>query len=138
MCIEALRATGSASISNYSAQVRGPYTFDVQPGSNKFLFDDCYDWPLILQNYVAVIGPSSVSSGPPPIALGCDLDGDILFQDNGDGTILLNALEVPPSQKRVLYLQLIVYYIPTGNSIFSKLLPKILFFFSRFNSLFLF
>ena len=109
-----------AFLSNYSSQVRGPYTFNVKAGSNKFLFEECSDWPLIPKNYFAVIGPSPESgSVDVPIALGPDIGGDFSFVDNGAGYIHLYPLFLS-GERRFLYLQLIVYYISTGNEIINK------------------
>ena len=119
-CIGDIRVEGTGFISNYSSQVRGPFTFNVVEGQNKFLFEECSDWPLILKNSVAVIGPSSTGIDSGSIALGPDLDGDLLFENFENGTILLSSLEQPVGQKLVLYLQLIIYYIPTGDQIIGK------------------
>lgn len=121
-CIGDVRVEGAAFISNYSSQVRGPYTFNVVEGHNKFLFEECSDWPLILKNYVAVIRSSGSGSGP--IAMGPVVDGDLMFEDFENGTILLNPLEEPIGQNRVLYLQLIIYYIPIGDDMIGLYLAS--------------
>ena len=106
---------GSIPPSEY--KLFGPFSFTLAKGHNKIKLDECSSWQLIPKGSIALIRQSlSLNDASGFLAYGPSRESDFAYTIDPTGNIMLDTNRMLDS---VLYIQLIMFTIPTGIDIFG-------------------